>query len=235
MRTYKQDKPLHSEMMIKVCGMKDPDNIRMVGTLTPMLMGFIFYGKSPRDASSLSPEIINGLPEFIRPVGVFVNATEDEIMDKCKKYGIRIVQLHGDETPQYCRDLKSKGLVVFKAVGISPDFDWDRLRRYEDFVDLFLFDNKTPAHGGSGQKFRWSLLDGYTLPTPYLLSGGIGPEDVGEIISAMRPGMAGIDINSRFEDAPGIKNISKLTHFILSLRKYNENESTSIPFWEKNK
>ncbi len=220
-------------MMIKVCGMRDARNITDVAALSPMLMGFIFYPPSPRDASLLDPGSVQSLPPFIRPVGVFVNADFQEITETCCRYGIHIVQLHGSESPDLCHRLKDAGYTVFKAAGISSDSDFKTLLPYHNTVDLFVFDTKCVGRGGSGKKFDWSLLDAYDMPVPYLLSGGIGPDDVNAIAGAMRPGMAGIDINSRFETAPGMKDISLLVNFIISLRKFNEHEPTSIPFWEK--
>lgn len=223
----------HSDRIIKVCGMRDADNIADVATLTPMLMGFIFYPRSPRYAGNLAPEVIASLPGFVHPVGVFVNEDYDSITATCDRYGIKIVQLHGDETPGMCRRLRDAGYTVFKAFGVSDDTRWQDMEPYEGAVDLYLFDTKTSRRGGSGRKFRWSLLDSYPLATPYLLSGGIGPEDTDAIIDAMRPKMAGIDLNSRFEVSPGVKDITRLANFIVSLRKFNEDESLTIPFWKK--
>ena len=122
---------------------------------------------------------------------------------------------------------------MFKAFGIGNNNDFDNVSSYEEAVDMFLFDTQSASHGGSGKKFDWSSLESYNLDTPYLLSGGIGPDDVDAIVKAVRPGMAGIDINSRFETSPGIKDINKLINFILSLRKFNEHEPNTTPFWEK--
>lgn len=224
----------HIERMIKVCGMADADNIRQVGSLTPMLMGFIFYEKSPRYAGNLPVEAVASLPDFVNPVAVFVDASIERITEICGRYGIKIVQLHGNESPELCRQLRRLGYTVLKAFGLDESVDWQELAPYDDdAADLFVFDTKTAAHGGSGIKFDWSLLDSYPLETPYLLGGGIGPDDTEAVISAMRPKMAGVDINSRFETSPGVKDIRKITHFILSLRKHNENESLAIPFWTK--
>lgn len=228
--------PRHSDMMIKVCGMRDPRNIADVASLAPMLMGFIFHEYSPRNATGLSPETIKSLPPFIRPVAVTVNKKHAEIKELCDLYGFKIVQLHGEESPEECRQLKDEGLIVFKAIGLKDEsIDWNTLAPYENNVDMFIFDYKCDTHGGSGNKFSWQILDNYSLNTPYLLSGGIGPDDIDAIIEAMRPGMAGIDINSKFETSPGYKNLSKLINFIVSLRKFNEDEQNPVPFWEKTK
>ena len=224
----------HSDRIIKVCGNCYPDNIRDVAVLSPMLMGFIFYEKSPRNAIGIDPEIIKGLPHFVRPVAVFVNAQIDSIEAICSSYGIGIIQLHGNETPQQCKELASKGYRIIKAVSVTCRDDFSKLKEYEDAgITMFLFDTPSPQYGGTGKKFDWALLKDYPLTTPYLLSGGIGEEDTDAIISAMDDYMAGIDVNSRFETAPGYKDIKKLTHFIISLRQLNEHEPTGIPFWEK--
>jgi phosphoribosylanthranilate isomerase len=226
-------KPRHTDMMIKVCGNCHRENIESVAVLSPLLMGFIFYRPSVRNACELDPAVVRALPEYIRPVAVFVDASESEIESVCASYGFKIVQLHGAESPAMCGRLRAKGLIVIKSIGIGDDMQWTQLSPYAGNVDMFLFDTLTDGHGGSGKKFSWRQLNYYNLNVPYMLSGGIGPEDVDNIIDAMRPGMVGIDINSRFEDAPGIKNITQLTRFIVSLRKFNEDESIAIPFWEK--
>lgn len=225
--------PRHSDMMIKICGMRDPENVAMVAALTPMLMGFIFHEPSPRHAGGLDPETVKSLPGFVRPVAVTVNAPAKEIDRLASVYGFRIFQLHGDESPEFCRSLRERGYTVFKAIQLRDEGSLQALRPYHGCVDTFVFDTPCASRGGSGEKFDWSLLDAYEPLTPYLLSGGIGPDDAGAVIAAMRPGMAGIDINSRFETAPGIKNISSLTRFIISLRKNNEDNSPAKPFWEK--
>lgn len=229
----RHNKPLHADMMIKICGMREEENIAAVASLTPMLMGFIFHEASPRDASRLNPDAVKSLPPFVRPVAVFVDKDDEYISGVCDRYGIHIIQLHGAESPAQCRRLKSKGFTVFKAIGLENSQDLQNLAIYDGVVDMFLFDTKSSCHGGTGKKFDWQLLESYDLETPYLLSGGIDAGDINNIIKAMRPGMAGIDINSRFETSPGIKDISKLVNFILSLRKFNEHEPDTTPFWEK--
>jgi phosphoribosylanthranilate isomerase len=229
--------PRHSDMMIKVCGMREPQNITHVAALAPMLMGFVFYDKSPRYAGKLDPEVVHSLPHYVTPVALFVNKSLDGIVTTCSKYGINTVQLHGSESPQICKALVEKGFTVFKAVSLTSAKDITKLKAYEGIVTLFVFDTKGSGttKGGTGQKWDWSLLEKYNLNTPYLLSGGIGANDVDKIVAAMRPGMVGIDINSRFETAPGVKDLALLTRFFLSLRKFNEYEPTRIPFWKQAK
>lgn len=220
-------------MAIKICGMKVPDNIKAVAQLTPMLMGFIFYEKTPRSAIGLNPEIIKSLPHFVRPVAVFVDAGREYIQSVIDQYGFKIIQLHGNEIPTECGYWRDRGITVFKAIPVADETDIAVTSQYEGAVDAFLFDNRSEKAGGSGMQFDWKLLENYTGTVPYLLSGGIGAGDVDNIIDAMRPGMAGIDINSRFESEPGVKDLELLIRFILSLRRYNEDEQIAKPFWEK--
>lgn len=199
--------------------MTSPDNIKRVATLSPSMMGFIFYRNSPRYANSIPVEVIASLPPAITPVGVFVDASTDEITATASRYGINTIQLHGHESPHQCEELRASGFHIIKAFGIDTTIDWDSIAPYQAHSDFFLFDTKTDAHGGSGHKFNWLSLCNYPLTTPYILSGGISPDDCHDIIVFRQPLMAGIDINSRFECSPGIKNISLLSSFISSLRK----------------
>lgn len=228
--------PRHADMMLKICGMREPDNIAQVACLTPMLMGFIFWEGSKRNAIGIPEEVFRNLPPYVRPVGVFVNAGTDEIDATAKRYGLRVVQLHGDESPTFCSELRAKGYVVIKAVKIPVGADrlfFTLLEPYASCVDMLLFDTSGTNPGGNGVKFDWTLLDSYDLDIPYMLSGGIGPDDVDAVKAAMRPGLAGIDLNSRFETEPGHKDVKRLANFILQLRKLNENEPIDRPFWEK--
>lgn len=225
----------HAEMMIKVCGMSNEENIRDVSVLYPMLMGFIFWKGSKRYAGNVPEETLLSLPNFITKVGVFVNEEYDLLCATCKKYGIDTIQLHGDESVEYCKTLKSQGFYIFKAIGIEGTHDFNNLERYEGIIDLFVFDTKTAKYGGSGRKFDHKLLENYSLKTPYLLSGGISPADAHKIAQNIYPNMVGIDLNSRFELSPGIKDIKLLSKFILELRKYNEYEPDRIPFFKKSK
>ena len=226
---------LHKDMIIKVCGNARPDNVEQVASLTPMLMGFIFHKGSPRSACGLDPEVVKSLPKFIRPVGVFVDATADEIIDTVNRYGIRIVQLHGNEKPALAHALRQRCLTIFKACGPDPEAadPWGGIVDWAGAADMLILDTPCESHGGSGCKWDWSLLESYPYSTPYLISGGIGPDDIPAIISAMRAPMAGIDINSRFETSPGVKDLNLLIRFTTQLRSLNEDEPTQIPFWEK--
>ncbi|WP_298062378.1 phosphoribosylanthranilate isomerase [uncultured Rikenella sp.] len=204
-----------NNLKIKVCGMRDPANISAVAKLRPDYMGFIFYERSPRYAASLAP---SALPQEVRRVGVFVNAPTTEIAGTAERYGLHAVQLHGSESPESCRRLREMGYEVIKAFGIETAADFAQTAGYAACCDLFLFDTRTPKHGGSGDRFDWRLLDGYTGHVPFLLSGGIAPTDTDAISILNHPMLYGIDLNSRFEIEAGLKNTELLEHFIQTIR-----------------
>lgn len=201
-------------MIVKVCGMSDAVNIRLAEQLNIDWMGFIFYPPSPRYVER-RPDY---LPQRQRRVGVFVNADEAFILSRISLFGLQLLQLHGHETPQQCRSLReATGLSVIKAFSVKSAADVAETRHYEGAADYFLFDTPTPGVGGSGRSFDHSLLDHYTGATPFLLSGGLGPDSVSHILALRHPRMAGIDLNSRFETAPGIKSIHRLQQFLQTL------------------
>ena len=197
--------------------MKFPENIQAVAALKPDMMGFIFYPKSPRYAEPLDVEVLQALPKRIMKIGVFVNASLDEILTVVKKYSLNGVQLHGTDSEEVCYTLKSVGLLVLKAFAISEAADFKATEEYEGSCDFFLFDTKTPAHGGSGQKFDWSVLSAYDGDTRFLLSGGISADDAEAIRQIDHPLLAGVDLNSKFEMSPGLKDVERLSKFIKQL------------------
>lgn len=205
-----------SPLKIKICGMKYPDNIQDVAAIAPDFMGFIFYALSPRNAIGISPEILKKLPSNIIPVAVFVDEQTDMIVKTTRPLGITTIQLHGCESPEFCRSLLSRGYRVIKAFKIPSDPTEDFfefLTPYVSCVDLFLFDSAGTNPGGNGIKFNWEILESYNLPIPFLLSGGIGPEDFDLFHRNIHPMCIGLDINSKFESAPGQKDITKLSEF----------------------
>lgn len=206
-------------VLIKICGMRDADNICEVLTLTPDFMGFIFYSKSPRYVTS--PEALKQIRfgQNTKKTGVFVNASEEYIMQKVELYDLQAVQLHGEETVELCSSLKNKGLIVLKAFQIHSAEDFKNAARYNRQVDYFLFDTKTASYGGSGSKFDWSLLYAYLGDMPFFLSGGIGPDDALAIQGINHPLFRGVDLNSRFETAPTIKDYELLQQFIKQLNE----------------
>jgi phosphoribosylanthranilate isomerase len=198
-------------MKLKVCGMKY--NPMDVANLQPDYLGFIFYEKSPRNIDLVIPS----LPLSIKKVGVFVNATAEEILEKVAKYGLNMVQLHGEESPELCQHLRNLNLGVIKVFGVDEKFDFSVLEPYENSCDFYLFDTKGKLPGGNGYVFDWEVLEGYPSTKPFFLSGGIGMENIDEILTFLyRPESKycyALDVNSRFEIKPGLKDIDKLTAF----------------------
>ena len=204
------------KLRFKICGMKVPANILEVAALQPDYMGFIYYKQSKRYAGELSAGLLRELPLNIKKTGVFVNESLSVVAEFVTEFGFSAIQLHGAETVEYCLKLKQtvpEGTELIKAFGVDEDFDFGRLKAYEEVVDYFLFDTQTPGHGGSGKVFNWNLLDRYELDKPYFLSGGIGPEHVEDISNIKDKRLYAIDVNSRFELEPGLKQIDKLNDF----------------------
>lgn len=210
--------------VVKICGMVESENIMAVAELRPDIIGFIFYPRSPRFAGELlKAEILSILPPGIRKAGVFVNADFITIMDTVRKYSLDIIQLHGIETPDLCRRIKDTGTEVIKVFNISRNIDFKTVEQFIPYADYFLFDTTTENHGGSGKKFDWKLLDRYEKEHPFFLSGGITPTDSDKILGITHHAFHGIDLNSRFEIKPGLKDINKLKEFINLIRnKHNQ-------------
>lgn len=196
-------------MKIKVCGLKDPQNIAEVAALQPDYMGFICYDQSPRFIASLREELLKQLPDNIYKTAVFVNESMERILMLVEQFGFNAVQLHGNESPEFCETLRSK-VKVYKAFGLDENFDFDRLNPYYGKVDGFLFDTKTDTHGGSGKSFNWDILANYKLDVPFLLAGGISLDNIEEVKKITHPQFYGVDLNSRFETSPGNKNLERL-------------------------
>ncbi len=190
--------------------MRDRSNIQELMGLKPDYMGLIFYPPSKRLVDGLAEGTLEAIPETVKKTGVFVNATKDDILDKIAVYGLNALQLHGAESPEFCKDLASTGLEIIKAFGVDEGFDFEQLEAYEGTVDYFLFDTKTKLHGGSGLTFNWDLLKGYGLNIPYFLSGGLDAENLEEALKLEDPRFYGVDLNSRFELEPALKDIDKL-------------------------
>ena len=204
--------------MIKVCGMREADNIREVEALGTDLIGFIFWPKSSRYVS----ECPTYLPTKCKRVGVFVDTNPEDIRRIANDYALDIIQLHGYESPDDIRRLRSVcgcATATIKAFNISTASDLSATVPYVGITDYFLFDTKAQLPGGSGQQFDWSVLSDYIGDTPFLLSGGIGPDDAERIKSFHHPKCIGIDLNSRFEIAPGLKDIHKLKEFMAKVKK----------------
>ena len=210
-------------MQIKICGLRDPENIREIAALQPDYMGFIFYPNSPRFAGKLDVGVLEALPKSILKTGVFVNENLENILTYIHKYKLDAVQLHGAENIKLCMEIKEEAkTMVIKAFSIMAPYNLKVTKNYEDVADLFLFDTKTDLYGGSGQKFNWNILYEYQGKKDFLLSGGISPDDVKAIRKLKHPRMIGVDLNSKFELKPGLKNVNLLKEFIEKLNKPND-------------
>lgn len=229
---------MNKDLIIKVCGMRDADNINDVSALDINWMGFIFYPKSPRyvrqissnagiipDYSSLKEKATADDAGRIRRVGVFVDDMPQNIVTRVFNYHLDIVQLHGSESPVMIDNLRRtldpdirKGIKIMKAISVKSDDDILKCKDFEGHVDYFLFDTKTPLKGGSGEQFDWSVLQSYDGATPFLLSGGIGPDDARRVRAFSHPRCIGIDVNSKFEKEPAFKDVDLLRKFISEVR-----------------
>jgi phosphoribosylanthranilate isomerase len=201
--------------------MRDAENIRALEEQAkPDLMGFICWERSPRFVS----EVPAYLPQCKR-VGVFVNPTLDEIEERNNAFNFSYIQLHGSESPEFCQAVRQKtGLQVIKAISINSKEDLALAKKYEGFADLLLFDTKCTTIGGSGKQFNWDILSNYRSSLPFLLSGGIGPEDAERLKQFHHDKCLGFDINSRFELEPGIKDTEKIRTFIRNIRTSEQNK-----------
>lgn len=206
-------------MKIKVCGMRDPANLRQLIDLAPDYIGFIFHQGSKRFVGNIEESIMALVPEHIKKTGVFVDAERVEIENKIQKYALGAVQLHGKESAAFCRQIKEEGTEVIKAFGIDESFNFNTLNDYINSVDYFLFDTRTSQHGGSGRVFDWDFLKKYTLTLPYFLSGGLSVDNLDEVKGINDTRLYAVDINSRFETEPGIKDLNKVKKAIELVRQ----------------
>lgn len=236
-------------MFVKVCGMRDAENIREVAQLGVDALGFIFYPQSPRCVKELEygEDFVPGLAReeadlFIPRIGVFVNEDFESVVVQALRFSLNAIQLHGDETREYCEDLQQcfqetfdllnkeaqkknpdakpfdGRIQIIKAISVSSAEDIKKYKDYVGAVDYFLFDTKCKTVGGSGEQFDWSVLDAYDGDVPFILSGGIGPDDAERVKAFDHPMFGGIDINSKFEIEPGIKDVEKLKKFLAQVK-----------------
>lgn len=215
-------------MLVKVCGMREPENIEKVAQLGVDMMGFIFYPKSPRFASQSVAR--TAADKNVCRVGVFVNESVELISDKIQLFDLNAVQLHGNESRELCEQLHEQNrlLKVIKAISVSTAGDIQKYKEYVGAVDYFLFDTKCKTVGGSGQQFDWQVLENYDGDVPFILSGGIGPEDVERIRNFHHPKCIGIDLNSKFEMEPGLKDVEMLKTFLENI----ENKEIKKEYYE---
>jgi tryptophan synthase alpha subunit len=206
------------DKLIKVCGLRDGQNILDIEQLGVDMIGLIFYSKSPRCVYEM-PEY---LPQQAKRVGVFVNEQKKYIQIMADRFSLDYIQLHGNESPELCRALHLAGLKVIKNFSIATGKDLEKTEQYDNGeCDYFLFDTKCKTFGGSGRQFDWDILDGYNGRTPFLLSGGINPYSARALKSFDHPRLAGYDINSRFETKPGEKDVKRVAKFIKQMRDMN--------------
>ena len=206
---------------IKVCGMRESQNILALAELQPDYMGFIFYAKSARFTSEiLEKKILKSLSKSIKKTGVFVNESFEKIIETWKEYDLDFIQLHGNETVEFCEKLKNKSLKVIKAFSVDHSFNFSETINFEGSVDYFLFDTKAEGgFGGHGKTFDWNILENYLGNTPFLLAGGISLDNLGDLDKIKNKNFVGIDVNSRFELSPGIKNMEALRELFEKIKK----------------
>ena len=198
---------------LKVCGMRDPNNIVEVLDLQPDFMGFIFYRNSPRFVGDdfVVPELTRGAT---KRVGVFVDERTDVILEKVRSQGLDYVQLHGNETPDECRELKANGVGVIKVFSVDDSFDFKSTKQYGEDAEYFLFDTRGKYHGGNAIRFNWDILSRYDQSVPFFLSGGITPQNVAEVKGLNEYNLFAIDVNSGVENAPAHKDKQKINAVI---------------------
>ncbi len=194
--------------------MKYPDNILEVGSLLPDYMGFIFWDKSARYFDETLPI----LPQSIKKTGVFVNASKEEIVAKVLKYDLQAVQLHGQESIDFCKELKNslaENSEIIKVFSVDSEFDFNQLEPFETVCDYFLFDTKGKLPGGNGTTFDWKVLEQYPSQKPFFLSGGIGWDEIDLVKQILKTDLPiyAIDVNSKFEIEAGLKDKEKLDRF----------------------
>lgn len=196
-----------ADFKIKVCGMTDPANVEEVGRLKPDYMGFIFYSRSLRFVGHTpDPELFTAVPGDVKKVAVFVNEYYERMIELTVRHGIDHIQLHGMESPETCKSLKNSGMKVIKVFPGDQLENNRLLHDYADVADYFLFDTPVRSYGGSGRKFDWTNLKRLKAGKRFFLSGGISVEDAEPLKKLHFPDLYAIDINSRFEERPGVKN-----------------------------
>lgn len=215
-------------MRVKVCGMRDEKNIQELVALKLDYFGFIFYEKSPRFVGNNNKNLSEFLKNiYQKKVGVFVNASTDFIIEKTQTYQLNLLQLHGGEAVDFCKNLKKKlsenniQAKIIKVFPVGEDFDFKVLEDFEPYVSYFLFDTKGENLGGNGVSFDWEILQNYPLKTPFFLSGGIDLQHIEFLQKLKNLPLYALDINSRFEIKAGIKDKSKIQEFLLALENKN--------------
>ncbi len=203
-------------MKFKVCGLFNEENINKVAELNPDYVGHIFWEKSVRYLNIISPN----LNKEIKKTGVFFNSKIDNVFNRIHEHNLTCVQLHGEESPQYCKNIMDSGTKVIKSFRIDDDFDFSILKNYENYCDLFLFDSKSELPGGTWKSFNWENLKKYKLKKEFFISGGIGLHSIESLIELFKMDLPiyGVDVNSKFEDEKYLKKIDELKTFIETIK-----------------
>lgn len=210
-------------MKLKVCGISYPENMEQIAALNPDYLGFIFYEKSTRFACDrLRPEHLEKLSENIKKIGVFVNAESAYIKEKVELYKLDLIQLHGNESPDFCVELSLSGLKIIKAFAVDQTFDFAVLENYQNSCEFFLFDTKGKDYGGNGITFDWNILHKYDNNKPFFMSGGLDIDNIKNLSDYPHLNIHCLDINSKFEISPGFKDITKVLR-LTELLNYSKN------------
>lgn len=205
-------------MKLKICGLRQTENIQSLLQLQPDYLGFIFYKKSKRYAGDILDEKYTAQIKGAKKVGVFVDEEIEQVKSTLRYFYLDAVQLHGNESPEFCEAIKNDGVEIIKVFSVGNDFDFSVTEKYAGKCDYFLFDTKGDAPGGNGVSFDWNILNNYSGETPFFLSGGIGPNGAAKINAINHPKLYAVDVNSRFEAEPGLKDWSKVAQFNQAIR-----------------
>lgn len=203
-------------MDLKICGMREPENIRDVASLRPQYLGFIFYPESPRFVGDDFKMPL--LDPSIKKVGVFVNAATESIVEKIAEHKLDLVQLHGHETVEQCEQLKAHNVLIIKAFSVADKFEVSHVKAYHKVADFFLFDTRGKYFGGNALRFDWNILNDYDQQTPFFLSGGLKPENIEEAKALKDMNIAALDVNSGVEVSPALKDIEKVRRVVSLLK-----------------
>lgn len=205
---------------VKVCGLTNPLNVKAISESGADFIGFIFYRDSKRYVGQTPDKtLFSNVSKGIRRTGVFVDEQPSIVLELAEYAGLDVIQLHGNESVNYCKFLKANGLLIIKVFGVGKDFDPRMTDNYSEVCDYFLFDTKCEKPGGSGNKFDWGKLENYHFRKPFFLSGGIGPEDTNIKAAVLNSQFFAVDINSRFEISAGIKDSECVKNFINEIKR----------------
>lgn len=208
-----------SKIKLKICGMRDPQNILEVAALSPEYMGFIFFDKSPRNVG-MDLVLPENFSSGITKVGVFVNALTDFILQQVHRLELDVVQLHGKESVDQLLALKDAGVKIIKVFSVDDDFDFNNTRPYKAVADFFLFDTKGKYYGGNAKVFDWRVLEAYDQEVPFFLSGGVGPDNIKDVAAIRNMNIHALDVNSGVEKEPAIKDIEKIKELQRNIKSY---------------